>query len=129
MANDLSKSLALAVSGAGFSTALKATAPGMNVNEVAQLLKLSGTDKSILLVIREWKSDTMVGSWVRVDATMSVFDRAGRKIGENHLKDEIPLQGSFVNPTGEAEREVPKIFEQKLSDLLNSTSISSALVR
>lgn len=85
------------------------------------------TSRSLLLVLKEWKSDTMQRTALIYDVTMLILDEEGDVLIAKSLKGRDNLGGSFLNPTGHAKEVIPLAFKDKLESLLSNKSILKAL--
>jgi len=99
----------------------------LSMDEAATKLKTSDTEHSLLLVLREWKSDTMQRTALIFDITMYVLNNFGEFIAEKSLNGRDNLGGSFLNPTGHAKEVVPIAFKEKIESLLNDEVILKSL--
>jgi len=70
--------------------------------------------RSLLLVLREWKTDTYLNTALIYDVSLTVLDDSGKSIVEKTINGRDDLGGSFWNPPAHAKKEVPQAFKKKL---------------
>lgn len=94
---------------------------------IGALLKERGIDRGLVLVIREFESDTMTNITVDWDIEASVYDQNGKIVTTESDRGSEDLVGSFMNPPKAARQKVPAFLHEKIHELLNRPSIQSAL--
>lgn len=87
----------------------------------------TGGDRLILLILREWKSDTYQNTKLTYDVTLAIYDKKGKLLGEASMNDSDNLGGSAWDPAKHARQAVPKAFKEKIEKLFNDPKIVSAL--
>jgi hypothetical protein len=127
LAAAMTQAIANSLSQKGFQSIPVAVAASDAAGAVRDKLVSAGRDRSVLLTLREWKSDTYVNTSVQYDVTLSVLDRGGQVIGESRLNGEDDLGGDFVNPPGHAKTAVRAAFKAKLEQLLGDPAVAAAL--
>ncbi|MBI3505298.1 MAG: hypothetical protein HY059_10675 [Proteobacteria bacterium] len=127
LAADFSTAVVTALKGKGVDTAEVPVPPGQLLSQTHQALLNVGRDRSLLIGIREWKSDTYMATVLLYDLNAMVFDKGGRLLAENTLVGHDSLGGSAMNPPGHAKEAVPPAFRATLAKLLNDPKILAAL--
>ncbi len=97
----------------------------MSSAEVQQKVRAGGTDRAVVLTLREWKSDTAVRVGLSYDVTLSVFDRTGAVLAEKKLDGRDNLGGVMV--PSQVEEKVAEALKTKLKQLLDDPAVTAAL--
>jgi hypothetical protein len=92
-------------------------APSLNRDQVAAMLKATKADKSLLLTLKDWESDTYVGTELRYDAEMKVLGKSGNVLASKTIKGTDQLGSGFWNPQGVAQEQAPLTFKKKMEEL------------
>ena len=99
--------------------------------EALQQLVAAGADKSLLIDIHQWQSDTYVNVSMTYLLSARVFDAQGNVLAQASITGaedgQDNLKGSVMNPAGYAKRAVPKAFQDHIERLLNHEDIVKAL--
>jgi hypothetical protein len=127
LADGITQALTNSLRARGFRPVAVIVAASMSPSQVQERLAQAGGDRAVLLTLREWKSDTYVGTGLIYDVTLSVVDSSGRVLGEKTLNGRDDLGGNFWDPPGHAREAVPRAFKGKLEDLLNDAAVTAAL--
>lgn len=99
------------------------------LDQADQELKQTGIDRTLLLVINEWRSSTWFRTSVRYDLAFE-FARTGqdaRSIGSVDLKGRESLGGAVWGWREQARWLVPRFFEKQLAEALNHRSARQIL--
>lgn len=126
LADDMAKVLARALSQSGAEVRTVKLAPSLVKTEVIHALQSANADKSLLLSLHEWKSDTYHGTEIIYDAEMEVIDQQGKIVARKRTQGTDQLGAAFWDPQGHAQEAVPVAFQRKLEELF-SGEIASAL--
>jgi len=127
LAEAMTQAIANSLKQKGFQSIPVVVAAADSEGVAREKLALTGSERAVLLTLREWKSDTYMNTSILYDVTLSVLDRDGRVIGESRLKGEDNLGGDFVNPPGHARKVVPAAFKAKMEQLLGEPAVATAL--
>lgn len=98
-----------------------------NLQSVISKLVRKGADRSLLLILQEWKSDTYKSTGLAYNLKVQVLDANGEVKVAKEFQGKEHLGGSFWNPPGHAKSSVPKFFKKKLEMLLNNQEILTAI--
>lgn len=126
LADDFSKAIQNALQTKGVDVSVVSISAGGADQTVVKRLVTSG-NRAILLVLREWKSDTYSNTALYYDVSATVFDAEGRPLSSKEIKGSDNLGGSAMNPPGFAKEAVPKAFQKKLEQLFSSPEIAKYL--
>jgi hypothetical protein len=127
LADDVRTTLVAALERNGLQAVPVVLAANIDQSNARQELLAKGTNRSILLTLKEWKSDTFGRTGLEFDMSVAVLDKQGRILGENRIQGAETLGGSAINPVSAARVEVEAAYPQKLIQLFNHPSIRSAL--
>lgn len=127
LADGMTQALANSLRARGFRPVVVIVAASMSPAQVQERLAQSGGDRAVVLTLREWKSDTYVGTGLLYDVTLSVVDPSGRALAEKRLSGKDDLGANAWNPPAHAREAVPRAFKGKLEELLNDAAVTAAL--
>ena len=126
LAENMTTVIAAALARRGFQPQIVPVEPSASVEEVRNTLLRSGSERLLLLTLREWKSDAYLRVGLYYDVSLSVMDGSGKVLGEKTLQGKDNLGGS-IDLSAYAKREVPARFKAKMDELFGAPSIASAL--
>lgn len=92
-------------------------APSLSKDQVIALLRAGKPDKLLLLTLKDWESDTYVGTELRYDAEMQALGRGGNLLASKTIKGTDQLGSGFWNPQGVAQEQAPLTFKKKMEEL------------
>lgn len=101
--------------------------PSTSGYDVRQSLAQTGADKSVLLTLREWKSDTFMRTALHYDIELIVFGSKNDTLGNKTLAGKDDLGGNIIHPPAHARSAVPAAFRKKLEELFSDPDIVRAL--
>jgi hypothetical protein len=110
----------------GFRSQSVVVAHSVSPDEARQRLLRAGTDRALLLTVKEWKSDAVMRIGLTYDVTMTVLDRAGQVLAEKRLGGDKEVLGAAGLPSAVGEV-VGKAFKAKLEALLDDPAIAGTL--
>jgi hypothetical protein len=90
-------------------------------------LSAAGTQRSLLLTLLNWQSDTLNNTTLEYDVTLEVLGESGKSIAQKTFKGSDHLGGSFINPLGYAAKEVPPAVSKVIGEFFASEEIRNAL--
>jgi hypothetical protein len=85
------------------------------------------TERNLLLVLTQWKSDTFMNTSLHYNAKLSVLDSGRRELASKTILGRDNLGGSAWDPQSHARKAVPIAFAEKLEELLSDPSVVRAL--
>ena len=127
LADDFTATIVAALESKGITVKPVMVAPSVNDRKAIQALAASGADKTLLVSLREWKSDTAMNVAFMYDVKAEVFDAQGKSIAENAVNGRDNLGGSALNAPGHARKAVPEAYRRVLESLLGDPKILDAL--
>jgi len=101
--------------------------PSTSGYDVRQSLAQTGADKSVLLTLREWKSDTYVRTALYYNIELIVFGSKNDVLGNKTLVGNDNLGGNMFNQPAHERSAVPAALRKKLEELFSDPKIVRAL--
>jgi len=127
LAQDMTDAITASLRARGFQAIPVAVTHEDDAAVVRQRILGARADRAVLLVLNEWKADSMQNTALIYAVTLEVLDGDGGVLAEKNLIGKDNLGGSFWNPPAHARRVVPAAFKAKLEMLLNSPEVVAAL--
>ena len=127
LAYDFTLSTCATLKARGYQVSPVAVEPGDTPEEVLAKLGAARGERSVILAIREWRSDTYSRTGLAYSVTLKVLDQSFAVLGEARLEGEDDLGGSAWNPPAHAREAVRDAFARKLQWLLSHPSVVRAL--
>ena len=127
LAEDITTSLVNALAKKGFAARPVLVSSTDSIDAAILALTAHGSDRSILLMLSEWKTDTYNRTGLYYDVTLMVLDESGNMLAERSIGGKDNLGGSVWNPPGHAKKAVPLAFKEKMEELLNNNEVLQAL--
>lgn len=133
LAEEMTEIISRALSKRGFQCRAVFVPASMGADEVRRKLQAPTGAIALLLVLREWKSDTHTDTALAYDMNLSVFDSYGVSLAETRIHGRDVLGDASVGNalTGSgmkfAVAAVPQVLQKKLEELLNAPMIITAL--
>lgn len=123
LATEMRDGVVKALRGKGVTVSAVTISPRDTPSGVRKALSDTGANKSLLVTLREWKSDTYMSTALHFDVTLAVLDRKGETLAQNSLKgvDNLGTLG-FSAETG-----VSSAFVKKFELLFSDPRIAAAL--
>jgi hypothetical protein len=127
LADDVTKSVSQSLSQKGFKTIPVFVAYNQSQEQVLALLLAKRTDRSILILLKRWESDTYMNIGLDYELRLLVFGPNQTVIAENSIAENKTLPGSFWNPPEAAREQIPIAFKDAIEKLLNDPKIVAVL--
>lgn len=127
LAEDITTALARSLAKKGFNARPVVVDSSDPADTVISMLATLGVDRSILLVLSEWKTDTYKNTGLLYDVILKILDGSGNILVEKTISGKDNLGGSMWSPPGHAKEAVPESFKKKMEELLNNSEVLSAL--
>ena len=93
----------------------------------AALAAQTRSERVALVLIREWKSDTYMGTSLTYDLALSVVDAAGTPLADKSDRGKRDLGASAWNPPAHARKAAPEMFSKMMGEFLSDEGILKAL--
>ena len=123
LADDFTKTIQTALLAKGVKATAVTLPIGMDEIAAIKLLSTAG-DKSVLIVLNEWKADTYSNTALSYDVQAMIVDANGKILSSKKLLGKDNLGGSAFNPPEHSRTAVPIAFRKKLEELFSSPEIS-----
>ena len=127
LAEDMTASIVASLRARGFHPVPVVVSAEDGPATVRQRLIGTRAPRSVLLVLIEWKADSMQNTALLYTVTLQILDGTGRLLAEKNLLGRDNLGGSFWNPPAHANHAVPAAFKGKLEALFNAPDVVAAL--
>jgi hypothetical protein len=128
LASDFAYVVARGLSRNGFHVLIVAVPPNQSEAATLQALASRAADRSLLIRISQWKSDTYTRTTLDYRAAAQVRDRQGQVTAESLISGKDVLRGDFLDPVAKMKETVPDATRADLEHLLNDPAIAKALV-
>jgi hypothetical protein len=130
LAQEMADVIAAALRGSGATVRTVNLSPNMGRTDIIRAMTSAGTDQSLLLSVREWKTDTFGVTALYYDLELEALDAQGQVLAEKSTRGEEELGGSAwrFDPQSHTQEVAPQAFRQKV-ELLYSGDIANALKR
>jgi hypothetical protein len=125
LAADFRSTIVAALKNKGLTAEPVETTLALSDADARQSLLAAAKDHALLLVIKEWKSDTYFNTGLLYDLTLTVFDRTGAVAAQSKIAAKDNL-GPAALPR-DARIAVAKAYQAKLETLLNDPNVVEAL--
>jgi hypothetical protein len=127
LATEVSRSIAQALTHAGYSVTIVPASVGRSSSEVISTVVAKNQGKGIVVSILNFWSDTYNNVTLHYDITLTVVDASGNVLAEATSKEAAELGGSFMNPPKHAKKAVPEAYGRILGQLLSDAKVQAAL--
>ncbi len=127
LADDFTKSISESLSKKGFSAMPVYVSFDQTEKQALQALMDKKTNRSILLLLKKWESDTYMNIGLDYDLQLRIIDANQAILAETAMAEKKTIPGSFWNPPAAAMEQIPIAFKQALEKLLNDPKITPAL--
>ncbi len=127
LADDITRDITASLAKKGFHAIPVIVLPSDSGETVLQKSKAAAAERSIIVTLLEWKTDTYSNVALLYDVSLSVYAKDGQQLAQKNIKGRDNLGGSAWNPPAHAKQAVPVALRQKLEELLNSPEISKTL--
>lgn len=127
LADDITGAIVAGLDRRGFKATGIVVDSSAALSEIKQRMQKSGARRGLLLVLREWKTDTYNNTGLYYDVSVAVLNQAGAVLSEKDFKGKDDLGGSFWEPVGAARKVVPLGAKARLDALLSDGSVAAAM--
>jgi len=127
LASNFADVVARGLRGNGFRVLVVVAPPNQPEAATLQALASQAADLSLLILVSEWKSDTLTRTTLTYRAAAQVRDRQGQVIAQSLISGRDALPGDFLDPVAKMRETVPAATRANLEHLLNDPSIARAL--
>lgn len=125
LAEDLTISIVAALQKSGVKAEGTNTPAGTGESAAREALLKVQAERFVLLLVREWKTDTYMNTALINDVTLEVLGPDGATLAEKALKGRENLGGAFVPADVRVNAE--KAIKRKLEEAFSDPAVASAL--
>lgn len=125
MAADLTEAVASALTKRGFKVTPVTIPTAHNPGQAQETVKALRSDRALLVVVDELKSDTYVNTKFEYDFELTVYDATGKLLGESALAGSEAVGSAAVH--ADIRRNVLQALRVKLEALLNDPKVIAAM--
>ena len=125
LAEDVTNVLVRALDAQGITAKALMLAPGTSVDDSIKQFRGQGTDRLLIVAMREWKTDAMMRMTLHWGLDAMVYDPSGAVLGKHSISGTAPVGGAGFESGNSAVSS--QQMSQKLNELLNHTDIVAAL--
>lgn len=125
-AEDIANVAGMALSRKGISSFTIRIPKGSSHESAKQLIIDNTTGRGVLITVRDWRSETATRTKLTYDMSMEVYAADGSLYAEKTIQGTDDV-GTGINPLEHAKLIMPIVFQKKLEELFNDSSISRAL--
>ena len=123
LADNVTAALANSLKAKGFVAVQIKTEVKDTSDTVVKKLMDASSSRTILLTLREWKTDTYMNVALLYNATLEVRDPVGTVLATVQIEGKDNLGGSAWNPPAVAKEVAPRALKEKLERLLNDPQV------
>ena len=127
LANDISTAIVNGMDASKINAKTYMLMPGNDRKAARKNVLSSGSTRSLLIYLNEWKTDTYKNVALIYNVEAEVVGANGETIAKNNAVGRENLGGDFINPMAYATKHVPIAFSRVFGKLLNEQSIIDAL--
>lgn len=129
LAEDFSGAIAGGLSAKGYSVTELRLAPSTLTDDAVRQAVAIGAERSLILEITEWKTDTAQRAALLYGLSLAVHDRQAARLARKQISGRDNLGGSFwdLDPAASAAEVARVAFERKVAELFADPGIRSAL--
>lgn len=126
--DDVGQSICSALIRKGFKATLVPVKFDVPEEKVIERLLSNKEDRSLLVLIRKWESDSFINLNVGYDLILKVIAKDGTILATSQAKEDVNVPGSiWVGSVEMSKTEVPNIFRKSIESLLNNPDIVKVL--
>ena len=126
--DDVSQSICNALNRKGFKATLVNVKFDLAENEVIDRLLSKNGDRALLVIIKEWESDSFYNLNVGYNFILKVIAKDGTILATAEAKDAVTVDGSVWTGSLEmSKKEVPNILRTAIESLLNNPDVVRVL--
>ena len=125
LADDMASSIATALSSRQIAVRTVSVSEKDDTDDALKKLLAEKAERSILLVVSEWKADTYASTGLTYDLRIRIFSGDGTRMIQKAISGKDSLGASFV--PADARVNVENAYRNKLEGLFNDPDVLAAL--
>ena len=127
LAEDMTKAVSESLIKKGFKPTPVIVAHTLSEQQAREALAAKQTERSILILIKKWESDTYMNIGLDYDLRLMVLGSNQTMLAETSTAENKTISGSFWDPPSAAKEQIPIAFKQALEKLLNDPKVVAVL--
>ncbi|HTS55728.1 MAG TPA: hypothetical protein VMH26_20865 [Burkholderiales bacterium] len=127
LATDMGADIVSALRASGVKASQMVLAPSLKPADARQQLVKSGTDRSVLITLLEWKSDTYQRVFLNYDVRLNVFNKEDQSLAASQASGEDNLGDGGLDPPSHSRKVVPQAFKKIMEGLFKDPKVVEAL--
>jgi hypothetical protein len=127
LATDMGSDIVLGLRASGVKASQMVLAPSLKPTDARQQLVNSGADRSVLITLLEWKSDTYQRVFLNYDVRLNVFNRENEMLATSQRSGEDNLGDGGLDPPSHSRKAVPPAFKSIMEGLFKDPKVAAAL--
>lgn len=124
---DMTESLVASLKRSGFKAQAVAVSFIESAESAREALVATGADRSVLLTVREWKSDSMMRVGLDYDLRLSILGKNGTVLAESQVQGTKEVLGAAPIIPSDVGPMVADAFKAKLEQLFSDPSVIRAM--
>lgn len=127
LAADMGADIVSALQASGMKASQMVLAPSATPVSARQQLVASGTDRSVLITLSEWQSDTYQRVFLKYDLKLYVFSHDNQVLAESQRTGEDNLGDGGLDPASHSRKAIPPAFKGIIESLFKDPKVAAAL--
>jgi hypothetical protein len=127
LAEDMTKAVSESLAKKGFKATPVIVAHTLSEKQAKQALAAKQVERSILILIKKWESDTYMNIGLDYDLRLMVLGSNQTVLAETSAVENKTISGSFWDPPAAAKEQIPIAFKEALEKLLNDPKVVAVL--
>ena len=128
LAQDISGAIVASMKGTRVAAKAVELKPALSVHEAGAALHAAGTQRAVMIRLREWKADAMIDTGLDYDLELRVLGRDGKVLVSKVRQGNEALGSAEVSRPGGASRVLPR-FRRMMELLFREAEVVEALHR
>lgn len=126
LASDISGAIVASLNSRGVDARAVELKHALDLGQASSALRSAGTQRSVLLILIEWKADSMVNVGLNYDLDLRVFDKDGKLLTSKHRQGRENLGSADPFSPGGTAQVLPR-FRRMMEGLFQEPDVIKAL--
>ena len=126
LADDFANSIKTALATKRVNVSTVSLPTGIDEQEAIKRVAAAG-NKAVLIILKEWKADTMMNTALLYEVETLVVDAKGSVLARKKISGNDNLGGSAINPPEHSRNVVPAAFRKKVEEIFSAPEIAAHL--
>jgi hypothetical protein len=127
LAEDMTKAVSESLAKKGFKATPVIVVHALSEQQARQALATKQVERSILILIKKWESDTYMNIGLDYDLRLMILGSNQMVLAEASTAENKTISGSFWDPPSAAKEQIPIAFKQAMEKLLNDPKVVAVL--